>query len=220
MIEQGIKYVFLGDKTAGKTLIRAAQREMMITERCNAQGKLQYERKMSPFPGATITTEYNHGMRTATIFVPQSWEEQVGGEKICLCNCNFSVGAIIQDNGQMIGTAHLYDVMACVGKDRQKRFNNVLASDFCKYEEGQKIVLMAYNSFLYQCCLNDERYPSGCNPLPSEFQIAEEEWRTTYRILPWCALPLPRWLNITGGGSSRNYGHVGAGCPQEHATNG
>jgi len=92
-------------------------------------------------------------------------------------------------------------------------FENIIGSDFTPWEEGQQVIVMAYKAFLFSCCRPDIQLmpefrffnASGCSGYPSPAFVPtpevpnpaeamdQWEWRTSYRILQLCALPLMAW---------------------------
>ena len=188
--------IFRGDVERCKALVGDARRVMWILENMMKQrGLQQHVIRMEPYPGAMITCSKVFGARTMTIRTPTGGHEVQEEEKICICNCNLSEGWILEVQETDIDGAQLYTVMACNNAGRAyKRHENVLASDFTLYEPAQKVMLTPYNTMSYLCCSLPDG-PSGCRPLKSELETDDEDWRTTYRILPWCALNVPKLVD-------------------------
>lgn len=122
-------------------------------------------------------------------------DEQV--QVICLCNCNFSFGIIVEEQTDKLSGdgSTLYTVLVCHNKTGYVVVKDALASDFSKYIVGQKVLVMPYNEMLYTCC-NKAYTATGCMPVKSEELIDDDAWRTTVRILPWCAFVLQKWIKV------------------------
>ena len=201
MIEVPSKIIISGDREAGKALIGDGHRQMAILENLMSFNDLdQYSIKMSPYPGAMITCKKVFGLRTIEIVtgVPGGKERKDG--QMCLCNCNFTVGFIaalgekLDDRG-----AQLYDVIACFRKKTYRMYRDVLASDFTKYEVGQKVLLIPYYQMSFLCC-QEESVATGCVPRKSDDDISEDAWRSTLRIVPWHAERLPKYIKVQANG--------------------
>ena len=97
----------------------------------------------------------------------------------------------------MIDGAQLYTIMACnYDGTAYMPYPDVLASDFTPYEVGQKVVMIPYKQMAYLCCTDKTGGTDkvrGCSPyiIEDEYTKDDDEWRTKYRILPWCALTIP-----------------------------
>ena len=188
--------IFKGDVERCKALVGDARRVMHILENMmELRGLQQLVIRMAPYPGALITCSKVFGLRTATIETPMRGQEVQAEEKICICNCNLSEGWILEVQDTDIDGAQLYTVMACNSFGRAyRRYENVLASDFTVYEPAQKVLLTPYNTMAYLCC-SEPTGPRGCSPVKSEEDTSHEDWRSTYRILPWCALNVPKLVD-------------------------
>ncbi len=191
---------YSGNEVAAKALTRVALAEMDKTERLmEFQGLQQWSRIVDFAPGVVITTSKCFGLRQVHIDVAQAGggEEQI--ENICLCNCNFAFGVIIeeQENPLENDGSKLYTVLVCRNKRGYVIEKDLLATDFSPYLPGEKVILIPYNEALYRCCEN-LYLPTGCKPLKSELDIAEDDWRTTMRIVPWRAFTLKKWIQVRG----------------------
>jgi len=152
--------------------------------------------KSTPFylpGGVKIDCEINHGISKIRIFVP-SGLVGISGKKECLCNCNFTTGIVTEITGTL-DDANLYSVLTCNNKTYYVLYKNVLASDFTIYEPGDQIILIPYNASEYSCCTG-KNTATGCQPIKSEFDIESDDWRSIYRIIPWCAVGLPKWVKV------------------------
>jgi hypothetical protein len=113
---------------------------------------------------------------------------------ICLCNCNFSIGWILEVQEDTISGAPLYTVMACNSKGTVfAPYKDILASDWTLYDVGQRVAMVPYYTMSYLCCSDKSGGggPRGCKPVVSEDEKTDESWRTTYRIIPLCTLKIP-----------------------------
>ena len=196
MIVQGVRIIPVGDKFKSRQLIPDGYRVMRILENMMRLRKLdQLTIRMEPYPGAMIVCSKVFGARTMTIHTSGGGQEAQADEKICICNCNLSEGWILEVQDADIDGARLYTVMACNNYGRAyKRYEDVLASDFTLYEPAQKVLLIPYNTMAYLCC-SSPTGPRGCSPVKSEQATSHEDWRSTYRILPWCALNVPKLVD-------------------------
>jgi len=145
--------------------------------------------------------------------------------KECPCNCNMSIGSVI--GAVLSGTAdtlyetvglteapyYIYSVEVCQQGKSYVVFENIIGTDFTPWEVGQKVIVMAYNAFMFSCCTPERLLlpgfeyfqATGCEGIPDTGFIATDEnpspaeimddwdWRTSYRILPLCALPIAFW---------------------------
>ena len=193
-----ISFTFSGDESAAKSLLRLARKEMdKTTVSMGFQGLQQLKRVVDVAPGITITTHQHFGIRRVNIHV----EPKRGGDErvqfICLCNCNFSFGIIVEEQTDKLSGdgSTLYTVLVCHNKTGYVVVKDALASDFSKYIVGQKVLVMPYNEMLYTCC-NKTYTATGCMPVKSEELIDDDAWRATVRILPWCAFVLQKWIKV------------------------
>lgn len=193
-----ISFTFSGDESAAKTLIRLGGKEMdKTTSLMKFQGLQQLKRVVDVAPGVIIITHQHFGTRRVNIHV----EPKRGGDErvqfICLCNCNFSFGIIVEEQTDKLSGdgSTLYTVLVCHNKTGYVVVKDALASDFSKYIVGQKVLVMPYNEMLYTCC-NKTYTATGCMPVKSEELIDDDAWRATVRILPWCAFVLQKWIKV------------------------
>ena len=194
------KIVLRGDKELAKTFIGKANSIMQSLEESMTYRDLKQDhRYFEPFPGALIKCSVVYGLRTIYIIIPTRVGKKFREGLECFCNCNFTVGKVIEQTGTLdnktgYGEIFVYSVVACFNKRQYKFYENCMASDFTEYINGQKVVLIAYNEASYTCCT----LPSGstaCNPVVSELDISHDDWRTTYRILPWNGFKLKKWID-------------------------
>ena len=199
MITIPVKYIPHGNREECDRLRGQAQRVMLILENImHLNGWDQYSISFTPYDGSLIVAHKFFGNRTVDIYAGRSIpQEAIPTEKICICNCNFSVGWIFEIQvGETINSAQLYTVMACNNDGRSYiRYENVLASDWTEYEIGDRIVMVPYNSMAFLCCTDptggDDRV-RGCRPKVSTETTDSDDWRTTYRIIPMCSLMIPK----------------------------
>lgn len=200
-VVQPIKFVYDVTSLESRALLGTAKRAMMILEKLmDYQGLDQYSYRVEPRPGALIVCSKIFGSRVVRIFTGLKGKKGKPTQQECICTCNFTTGIIFKIEADNLdkddaNVTPLYTVLACIGRRAYRVFDHVLASDFTKYEEGQKVVLIPYQGMSYLCC-GTPAGPTGCRPQKSEFDISDIDWRTTYRIVPWCAIRIPKWLRI------------------------
>jgi hypothetical protein len=200
MITVPVKVVFKGDHVACEKLRGQANRIMHVLEKqIKLRGLDQLTMTVETPDGSEITCTKVFDRRTIKITTGAG----AGGGKPkkvrCACNCNFSEGYILLvepdnlDKGDDDVTP-LYTIMACVDKGRHyKMFEHVLASDFTKYTKYQKILLVPYYEMSFLCCEGVMTPANGCKPKVSTEALTDQNWRTTYRIIPWCGERVPLW---------------------------
>lgn len=193
-----VKYVMSGPRQECEALRGQARRVMFILDTMmRLSGAEQQVIKFIPYDGALIVAQKYFGTRVLHIYTGAVVQkEKENPEKECICTCNFSTGYIFDvPQNDRIGDAQIYSVMACVGQQRYRLFSDILASDFTLYEVAQKVILIPYNEMEYLCCATDRKGSStGCAPSPSTLSRSDEDWRTTYRIIPWCGFKIPKWI--------------------------
>ena len=191
---------YSGNKSAARALTRVALAEMDKTERLmEFQGLQLWSRIVDFAPGVVITTSKCFGIRTVNIDVAQAGGGEGQIENICLCNCNFAFGVIIEEQADPLEKdgSKLYTALVCRNKRGYVVEKDLLATDFSPYLPGQKVLLIPYNEALFRCCEN-LYLPTGCKPIKSEIDIAADDWRTTMRIVPWRAFTLKKWIQVRG----------------------
>jgi hypothetical protein len=195
-----VRIIVTGDASKGRELIGFAKNQMSILENLMSfQSLNQGSRTVSPFPGVVVECWSSFSLQEIRIYVEEFFEEgEEKGEYIevkeCFCNCNFSFGVVIAVGEELEKDISLYDVAACKSKEFFVLYQNIIASDFAQYSVGQKVLVMSYNNFSYLCC-NGGQTVSACSPEKSSYLVSDDEWRTTYRILPLCAEKFSRWFN-------------------------
>lgn len=202
-ITQPVRLIYDVTSMEARALIGRANQAMAVLERVMAlDGLDQLSYRVEPYPGALIICSKVFGSRQIRIMVGR--KGRAAGEKgrECLCTCNFTTGYIFRvepDNLDKLGAdvTPLYTVLACVRGKTYRIFEHVLASDFTKYEVGQKIIMIPYHGMSFLCCDQVSRTgPSGCIPEASTLDLSDDDWRTTYRIIPWCGLRIPKWIKV------------------------
>lgn len=197
-----IKHRFYGDRDAAISFTGSAHREMAILETSLAfQGLKQGVRKVTPLKGVFIECRKWFDLREIIITVIAGKLYEAMYKEECLCNCNFSVGWVVELQDTDLDTIPLYTVAACNFKTKYVIYSDVLASDWCKYIPMQKVILIPYFLMPFLCCTEprmdygaDQGY--GCRPELSPEEIISEDWRTVYRIIPWNAFTVPKKVNI------------------------
>ena len=196
-----VQYRPHGDKSECAKLRGQASRVMVVLESMMAvggddTGKISF----TPYDGSLIVARKFFGQRIVDIYAGGQIPEPPNPTPlICICNCNLSLGWILEVQTDTVNGAPLYTVMACNSDGRSYiQYRDILASDWSKYVEGQPVLMVPYQSMAYLCCTDKTGGASlvrGCSPLVSAEEIESSDWRTTYRILPWCAVAAPNRLD-------------------------
>mgnify|MGYP001263533022 CR=1 FL=1 len=193
-----IRYRHHGDFAECKRLKGDADRVMIILESMMRLSGLKSQTiRFAPYDGSLIVARKFFGTRIVDIYASVPAPKQEAPEpQICLCNCNFSIGWVLEvQEYDTINKAQLYKVMACNNLGRVfVPYENVLCSDWTPREVGERVVMIPYNQMAYLCCTNKRGSggPRGCSPTVSGYDKTEDEWRTTYRIIPVCSLTIPK----------------------------
>lgn len=190
-----VQYRPHGDKSECAKLRGQASRVMVVLESMMAvggddTGKISF----TPYDGSLIVARKFFGQRIVDIYAGGQIPEPPNPTPlICICNCNLSLGWILEVQTDTVNGAPLYTVMACNSDGRSYiPYRDILASDWSKYVEGQPVLMVPYNAMSYLCCSTPLGIPRGCKPMESEYTADNQSWRTTYRILPWCAVNIPK----------------------------
>jgi len=192
------KIVFDGPDDECFRRIGAARRIMHILENMMALRRIdQHIVRVLTGDGALITCSKIFGVRKTVITVGPGIEKIIPAKRKCLCGCNYTEGWIFRVNTTNLEDdgSTLYDVMACYNEDRYILVKDVIASDFTIYEEAWPVLMVPYNQMAYLCC-DVPTGSTGCKPIKSLELRTDADWRTTYRIIPWCALRVPKWRNV------------------------
>lgn len=197
MFEVPIKTVLHGDKYRARWHEHHGIRLMSILERfMEFQNLKQCTMRKEIEPGLVVEASKIFGLRRIDIYV--------GGEPIkkkqevadCICNCDFAFGFVVEVVPELLdGFFQLYNVAVCFQKRKYVLRENVLASDFTKYEAWQKVLLVPYNEAAFTCCTSAITPATGCKPKRPELPIENVYWRTVMRIIPWCGLTVPKWID-------------------------
>lgn len=195
-MEVPVKTVIHGDGYKARFYEHHAVRLMGILERfMSFQGLSQCSMKKEIEPGVWVEAKKIFGLRTAHIHVGGNVGRHKKIIRECLCNCNFTLGFISEIVTEKLDDEfQLYNVAVCFGGTRFLLLDNILASDFTEYVEGQKVLLVPYNDMEYTCCTNVTT-ATGCRPIWANETPDKASWRSTLRIVPWCAYTIPRWIN-------------------------
>lgn len=172
-----------------------ARRVMFVLENMMKQRRLdQHVVRVLTGDGALVTCSKVFGTKTTTISVGEQYLPPLPVEYRCLCGCNYTEGWIFEVKPDPLegDGSTLYKVMACHNEVRYVLVDNVLASDFTPYEIGWPVLLIPYNNMSYLCC-TEPTGATGCRSVESAELIESEDWRTTFRIIPWCAIRVPKW---------------------------
>ena len=89
----------------------------------------QDHRYFEPFPGALIKCSVVYGLRTILIVIPLHVGKRIREGLECFCNCNFTVGKIVEQTGTLDsitgpGEIFLYTAIACFKKRQYKLYEN------------------------------------------------------------------------------------------------
>lgn len=195
IVEPSVKYT--GNVKKAERLLGYGQHTMRVLENLmEFQGLDQYSISMSPYPGAVITCTKTFGIKKIVIDVPIVHEFDLKCTKECFCNWNFSFGWVLEVKSKKLqGKVPMYDLMICHNKSFFILVKDVLATDFTKYEQYQQVLVMPYNGMKFDNKDTLHGDPRGCAPRVSDLPTENSAWRTTVRILPWCAISLERYFN-------------------------
>lgn len=194
-----VRYNYFGERMECDALRGQGRRVLGILETIMATGNQQQNLiRFVPYPGALIVAREFFGTRIVDIYAGVEPPPPLQpNPRICICNCTLSFGWILEVQPDTLDGVPLYTVMACNNDGTAYiPYPDTLASDFSEYVEGQKVLLLPYKEMAYICCTDKsggENKVRGCTPYIVDDGLvkADEDWRTTYRILPWCALGVP-----------------------------
>jgi hypothetical protein len=192
------KIIIKGDPALGSMFIGEAYSQLnILRDSMKFQGLKQSFRTVEVAPGVLVQCNRNYNLETVTIYTQGGGQEQEQRERIkeveCFCNCNFARGIVLSVEAVEDEIFDKLTVAACYDRTLYRIYENVLASDFTPWEEGGKCIVMAYNGFLYDCC-NLNYDATGCRPIKDEAnEFLSDDWRTTIRVVPLCAIPVLRW---------------------------
>jgi len=177
----------------GRKYAGVARSEMAILKDQMKFRNLQQATRTAPprYQGVKIVCRSVFGIDNISIFVGGG-EEQQKVVYTCWCTCNFSVGIIVAITEDIDSEVKSYSVSICNKKNEYVLFEHIIASDFTQYEENQVVMVIAYNEFLYECCNGDDG-ATGCYPVVNELAVGDDNWRTTYRLIPLCPDFINRW---------------------------
>lgn len=192
------RIIFRGSKEGCQRVLGRANSLMEILKDRLSRGELQQGWSHHILPGGEIIKcGMQFGVPTLIITAPNGGNVPIPEFKECLCNCNFSIGQVLErstekyDSG--IAEYYVYNVLCCLGGNSYILYQNILATDFVPYYVGQTVVVMAYKDFIYDCCRRNYN-ATGCYPvIDIDNVVHTEDWRTTYRIVPFCAASMPQW---------------------------
>ena len=197
MMEVPVKTVLHGDRYKAGFYRQHGVRLMAILERFMAfQGLAQCTMRKEIEPGVVVEAAKVFGLRRIDVFVGGEPAKQKREVADCLCNCDFALGFVVEVVPELLdGFFQLYNVAVCFQRRKYVLRENILASDFALYAEGEKVLLVPYNEATFNCCTGTVISASGCKPMPSEYLPSSNNWRTVMRIIPWCAASVPKWVN-------------------------
>jgi len=193
------KIIVTGNIAVAKAYIGEAKSQMAILKRRLALGLKDEKRPVSLSPNVSVMCISD--IRGDFIILAAGVTSGFGQEeikkvlrKLCVCNCAFSTGVIVAITGTL-DEANLYSVAVCNNEKYYALYENILASDFTIYVPGQKVIVIPYNENEYTCCTT-RRGATGCEPRKSTVSFEDDAWRTTYRIIPWCGIGIPKWVEV------------------------
>lgn len=191
-----IQYKYHPDTDEGRRLKGQGKRIMIILESMMNSDKSENQTiKFCPYDGSLIVAHKFFGQRVVDIYTQIKPQPMSEDEKpICLCNCNFSIGWVLELQAETINGAPLYTVMACNNKGTAfVPYKDVLASDWTPYVVGDQIAMVPYYAMSFICCVDKTGAggPRGCKPTVSTVTTDQDEWRTAYRIVPLCTSSMP-----------------------------
>ena len=231
------KIVFHGDRTRCQAVLGEARSRLVLLQDRMARsgGMIQqgWQRPIQLMTGEIVRLAVSFNTSIIEIFAPAN--QQVASFEAaeeawkCFCNCNMAIGVVT--SAIYTGTPRtIYEayglreapfLVCSVDVCQQERlfvgFENIIGSDFTPWQVGQQVIVMAYNRFLFGCCLESVEMigpeyaifsATGClgevdttrylNPTHPEYgvNIDDHDWRTTFRIIPFCALDVPLKMEV------------------------
>lgn len=180
------------------SLMGEARRLMVILENMMALRRLQqHSIRVQPYDGAWVICSKVFGQKTIEIKIGGVVTAPNEKPPECFCGCGYTTGWVVklQDDPLSDDGSLLYTVMACFAEKHYIIVRDVLASDFTIYGTGWPVIMVPYIGMSYLCCTDkfDGGGATGCRPMKTTETIDSENWRTSYRIVPWCALKIPKW---------------------------
>ncbi len=201
------KIVVHGDLTRGMTFLGRAEKMIpVLTESLSYNNKKIGSQTLNLGHGEKIVCKSCWGVQEIHIYVNGSSQGQKVDKFECICNCNMSTGMVLLVE-DIAGSRFVKSltVSVCFEEDKYRIYKNILGSDFTPWVEGMKVVVMAYNDFLFDC-YNMNFNATGCVPLVDIVNVPHTpdatdslpaaQWRTTYRVIPMCALGIPKWIQV------------------------
>jgi hypothetical protein len=195
------KIIFRGDIDRCKSVLGIARSRLFVFQerlkRSNGLIQQGWQRPINLITGEVIRLAVSFNTSVIEIIAEgygpdKSYKLQEEGRK-CFCDCNISLGIIIKIAEELKHSIQWIDVIACNHEKLYVVYENIIPSDFTRYEPGQKVIVMAYYDFLYDC-KNKIFSSTGCSPKKHAEIPENDTWRTTYRIVPLCALTIPQWI--------------------------
>jgi hypothetical protein len=198
-IEIPIKVVRHGDNVVASKYVHHGKRLMVILERLmDFQGLRQCKMRKEIEPGVIVEASKIFGLRKIDIYVGGEKERKYKEVVECPCNDDFALGFIVELCEDLLDDEfQLYNVAVCSMKYHYVLRENILPSDFTKYKEFQQVILIPYNFAIFQSYAVNSGFgivATGCLPVRPLNALSDEEWRTIMRIIPWCAVDLPKWI--------------------------
>jgi len=195
------KVIFYGDRDRCQSVLGIARSRMFLLherlKRSNGMIKQGWQRPITLITGEVVrlAVSFNTSVIEIIAGVSQPGENfnLIEEEQKCFCDCNLSLGIITKIDEELKQSIQWIDLIACNHETIYVGYENIIPSDFTRYEEGQKVILMAYYDFLYDC-KNKVFSATGCDPKKSASELEDDSWRATYRIIPLCALTIPKWI--------------------------
>lgn len=197
-----IKIVLHGDLDASRREEHHGLRLLEILERfMSFQGLTQCAMKKEIRPGLIVEASKVYGACRIDVYVQKGGERQVKNVSECFCNCDFAIGYIVSlEDEKLDDKFQFYEVAVCFKNRTFLLHEHILASDFTEYVVGERVLLIPYNMADFVCCTTGTGRATGCRPVKSELELDDDLWRTDMRIIPWCAVRIPKWRPKNGGG--------------------
>lgn len=197
------KIIFKGDIDRCKSVLGIARSRLVLLhdrlKRSNGMLQQGWQRPITLITGETIRLAVSFNTSIIEILAEsragaQPQEVQAPTQK-CFCDCNISLAIIISIADEMKHGLQWMSLIACNNKTSYVGYENIIASDFTRYEPGQKVIVIAYNGFVYNCAsISNTSGVTGCAPQVSVYQPNVPAWLTTYRVIPLCGLLIPKWI--------------------------
>jgi len=141
-----LRYIYAGDKVAAQAYIGEANKQhLKLRNSMRFQDLKIGQRRLQFIDGAIITNTIVHGIKTATIYVPEVGGEEEERKRKCFCSCHLATAVIQRISYGLCcyefntGTPS-YDILLCIGAKYQL-FEGVNSDDFAPHTTGDRVIV-------------------------------------------------------------------------------